>query len=271
MEIGVQEKLKQLKALLAGYDGLAVAFSGGVDSTFLLVCAKEVLGPHALALTANGPHIAPSELLHAKRFCEEHAVSQLIVNMPDELFNAIAPNPPDRCYICKRGMFTHMLECLDGMPLADGSNADDAGTHRPGRRALKELGIVSPLEEVGFTKGEIRTALRAMNMPIWNKPANPCLATRIPYGERLTREKLLAIDEIEHFIRGFGFATVRVRAHGSIAIVEVPPEARASFARPSCLDKVKEKIHQAGFLYAALDMDGYRSGSLDRDLPEEED
>ncbi len=270
MEAGVQEKLKHLKDLIAGYDGLAVAFSGGVDSTFLLMCAKEVLGPRTLALTVNGPHISPAEFLEARRFCEEHDISQLIVNMPDELFAKIADNPPDRCYICKRGMFEHMLECLDGMPLADGSNADDAQTHRPGRRALRELGIVSPLEAAGFTKGEIRTAMRAMNLPIWNKPANPCLATRFPYGERLTREKMQAVDEIEQFIRALGFKTVRVRAHGSIAIVEVPQDDRLQFARPACLDRVRERIHDAGFLYAALDMDGYRSGSMDISLHAED-
>ena len=151
MEAGVQEKLKHLKDLIAGYDGLAVAFSGGVDSTFLLMCAREVLGPRVLALTINGPHISPAEFLEAKRFCESHDISQLVITMPDDLFASIAENPPDRCYICKRGMFEYMLECIDGLPLADGSNADDAGEHRPGRRALKELGIVSPLAEAGFT------------------------------------------------------------------------------------------------------------------------
>lgn len=268
MELGVQEKLKHLKDLLAGYDGLAVAFSGGVDSTFLLMCAKEVLGPRVLALTINGPQISRTELLEAGRFCEDHDISQLVINMPEELFEAISGNPPDRCYICKRGMFEHMLECLDGMPLADGSNADDATAHRPGRRALKELGIVSPLEMAGFSKGEIRTALRAMNLSVWNKPANPCLATRFPYGETLTRDKMQAIDEIEQFIRGLGFQVVRVRAHGNIAIVEVPPEDRQQFARPACLDLVKEKLHNAGFLYAAMDMDGYKSGSMDRAITE---
>ena len=271
MEPGVQEKLKHLKDLLAGYDGLAVAFSGGVDSTFLLMCAKEVLGPRVLALTINGPQIAPAEIAEARQFCESHDISQLIINMPEEIFDSIADNPPERCYICKRGMFTHMLECIDGMPLADGSNADDGKAHRPGRRALKELGIVSPLEEAGFTKAEIRTALKAMNLPVWNKPANPCLATRFPYGERLTHEKMQAVDEIEQFIRALGFAVVRVRAHGQIAIVEVPPEDREQLARPACMDRIRERIHEKGFLYAAMDMDGYKSGSMDRVLPDDTD
>ena len=270
MEAGVQEKLKHLKDRLAGYDGLAVAFSGGVDSTFLLMCAREVLGPRVLALTINGPHISPAEFLEAKRFCEAHDISQLVINMPDDLFDAIAENPPMRCYICKRGMFEYMLECIDGMPLADGSNADDAGEHRPGRRALKELGIVSPLAEAGFTKGEIRTALRAMNLPVWNKPSNPCLATRIPYGERLTIERLRAIDEVEQFIRALGFTTVRCRAHGSIAIIEVPADDQPRLVNPVVAERVTERIHQAGFLYATMDIDGYRSGSMDEAVPEED-
>ena len=178
-------------------------------------------------------------------------------------FASIAENPPDRCYICKRGMFEYMLECIDGLPLADGSNADDAGEHRPGRRALKELGIVSPLAEAGFTKGEIRTALRAMNLPAWNKPSNPCLATRIPYGERLAPERLKAIDEIEQFIRALGFPIVRCRAHGSIAIIEVPAEDLPRLTNPLVAERITERIHDAGFLYATADIDGYRSGSMD--------
>lgn len=269
MEQGVQEKWDLLKARLAGYDRLGVAFSGGVDSTLLLLGAHEVLGKKVLALTVSGPNFPPSELKDAQKFCDKHHISHLVINMPDEVFDSFAHNPPDRCYLCKRAEFSHMMECAGDMPLADGSNVDDADDYRPGRRALKELGILSPLAEVGLTKGEIRTILRALNDPVWNKPAYACLASRIPYGEQLTPEKLRTVYEIEEFIHSLGFPQVRVRHHGKIAIVEVPPEERHKFANPSILDAVNAKIKDAGFLYATMDLGGYHTGNLNQEIQKE--
>ena len=263
----MQEKLNLLRAKLDGYDHLAVAFSGGVDSTFLTLVASEVMGEDMLAVTIAGPHVPPDEQEYTKRFCEDREIAHLIINMPSDLFETFADNPPDRCYICKKGIFSYIKESLgEDIPVADGTNADDALDYRPGRKALKELNIISPLEEVGFTKQEIRMALKAMNVPIWNKPSAACLASRIPYGERLTAEKMKTVYELERFISQLGFPQVRVRHHGKIAIVEVPPEDRDRFAQNYILDVVNERIKKAGFLYATMDMAGYVTGKLNDEL-----
>ncbi len=262
----LQEKLLALRQNLSTYDHLAIAFSGGVDSTFLLMMASEVLGPRALAISMVGKNFAPNEFLESKRFCEKHNIPHVVCNMPEDIFASIATNPPDRCYICKKGLFQHMKMLVGDTPLADGTNHDDLSLYRPGLKALRELGIVSPLAECGFTKEDIRTALKAMNLTIWNKPAYACLATRFPYGTTLTEEKMRTVYELEAFIRDLGFPQVRVRHHGTIAIVEVPPEDRQAFARPTILDAVHQRMRQAGFLYATMDLAGFVSGSMDREL-----
>ncbi len=262
--MNIQEKIDDLKIYLSGYDRLAVAFSGGVDSTFLLLAAHEVLGENLMAVTVTGPNFAPDEVEEAKKLCRKHDISHLIYSMPKEVFDSISNNPANRCYICKKGLFSSMMDAIEGIPLADGTNLDDADDYRPGRQALKELHVISPLEETGFTKAEVRDALKAMNVKVWNKPAYACLATRIPVGEKLTKEKLTAVYEAEAFIRDLGFKQVRVRHHGKIAIVEVPPEDRELFARPVTLDAVNKKIKELGFEYATMDLGGYVMGHLNR-------
>ena len=262
----LQDKIQLLKMKLDGYDQLAVAFSGGVDSTFLLLCAFDALGPDVLAVTISGPQFLPDETAYTKKFCEEREIAHLQIPMPEDLFETFADNPPDRCYICKKAIFGYVRESLGDLPVADGTNADDAADYRPGRKALKELGIISPLEEVGLTKAEIRMGLKAMNIPIWDKPSCACLASRIPYGERLTADKMNTVYILESFIRELGFPQVRVRHHGKIAIVEVPPEDREDFARAQVLDVVNEKIRNAGFLYATMDLGGYTTGKLNSEL-----
>jgi len=262
----LQEKIQLLKMKLDGYDQLAVAFSGGVDSTFLLLCAFDVLGEDVLAVTMAGPQYLPDETAYTKKLCEERGIAQLLINMPEDLFETFADNPPDRCYICKKGIFGYIKESLGDVPVADGTNADDTSDYRPGLKALKELGIISPLEEVGLTKAEIRMGLKAMNVPIWDKPSCACLASRIPYGQRLTLDKMNTIYILESFIKELGFPQVRVRHHGNIAIVEVPPEDREDFARAQVLDVVNEKIRNAGFLYATMDLGGYTTGKLNEAL-----
>ena len=258
----MQEKLQLLREKLSAYDELAVAFSGGVDSTFLLLQAAEVIGEGLLAVTLTGPMFPPDELADTKRLCEEHDIPQLIINMPDSLFAEIADNTPNRCYTCKKGVFSLILDAADGKPVADGTNADDMSDYRPGLKALKELKILSPLQETGFTKEEIRLALKAMNVEIWDKPSYACLASRIPYGEKLTPGKMQQLYEIEAFIHELGFPQVRVRHHGKIAIVEVPPEQRGAFGKPEVLDAVSARIKKEGFLYATMDMEGYKTGKL---------
>ncbi|MGI6721227.1 MAG: ATP-dependent sacrificial sulfur transferase LarE [Anaerovoracaceae bacterium] len=261
---GLQEKIKLLKDELRTYDRIAIAFSGGVDSTFLLLVAHSVLGAGALAVTATGPQFAPDEIQEAKEMCEKYEIPQLVLNIENEVMPYIADNPEDRCYICKRHMFEFIPDALGEFPIADGSNADDLLDYRPGRRALRELGIISPLEDIGFTKDEIRTALVAMNVPTWNKPAYACLATRIPTGDALTREKMEAVYRAEHALRQKGIAQVRVRHHGDVARIEVAPEERRKFYSDSFMDQVNQIVKQAGFKYAALDLGGYVKGSMNK-------
>ncbi|MEA4922883.1 MAG: ATP-dependent sacrificial sulfur transferase LarE [Eubacteriaceae bacterium] len=262
----MQDKLKLLKDKIRSYDRLAIAFSGGVDSTFLLLAANSVLGSGALAVTASAPHFAPDELQEAKQLCEDHDIPQLVISLDETVTDTFAHNPVDRCYICKKAMFSFIKEALGDMPLADGTNADDKDDYRPGRRALKELGVISPLEEVGFTKAEIRKALAAMNIKIWDKPAYACLASRIPYGEMITPEKLAAVYRAEKALKELGFTQVRVRHHGDVARIEVLPEERHKFFDEKFMDRVNEEVKKAGFTYAALDLGGYVKGSLNSNI-----
>ena len=264
----MQSKLRLLKQKLGGYDRLAVAFSGGVDSTFLLLAAKEVLHEGLLAVTATGPNFAPDEIEEAKAFCARHEIPHLIINMKEELLDILGPNPADRCYHCKNSIFGQIMKTLDYMPVADGTNADDVKDYRPGRRALKEMGVISPLEDVGFTKEEIRSALQAMNVSTWNKPAYACLASRIPYGETVTEEKLKTIYKVESEIRKMGFPQVRLRHHGEIARIELPKEDVALFCTEEKMSVITALVKDAGFTYATLDLDGYVMGNLNQRLEE---
>ena len=258
----MQNKLKLLKSKLEAYDGIAIAFSGGVDSTFLLLVAHEILGINALAITVTGPHFNPSELNEAKLFCKKHDIPQLIVGIDEATFQTFAHNPTDRCYICKKAIFEVMKNAAGQLPLADGTNADDDNDYRPGIKALNEMGIISPLKEVGFTKQEIRIALKAMNEDIWNKPAFACLASRIPYNMQITRKKLEAIYKAEEGLKELGFTQVRVRHHGDVARIEVLPAEINKFFDEGFMNKVNELVKKAGFIYAALDLGGYMMGNL---------
>lgn len=265
----MQDKLELLHQKLAGHETMAIAFSGGVDSTFLLLCAQNIFGDALLAVTAIGPNFAPDEIQEAKDFCAEREIRHLIVNMGEDLLDVLAPNTPDRCYLCKRTIFGALLETLGEMgydTLADGTNADDALDYRPGARALAELGIISPLKDAGFTKNDVRLGLKAMNVKAWDKPAYACLASRVPYGEEITAEKLTAIHRAESALRELGFRQVRVRHHGDVARIEVPPENRSRFFDPAFMDLANEKVKAAGFRFAALDLGGYEMGSLNKAL-----
>lgn len=265
--MNIQPKLDLLLDTLRSFGRIAIAFSGGVDSTFLLLAAREALGHAALAVTATGCHFAPDELMEAQSLCEQKEIPQLLINVDESMQRLFSQNPPDRCYHCKKTIFGLMRDALgDDFPIADGTNTDDADDYRPGRRALKELGILSPLEEAGFTKAEIREGLIAMNVPLWNKPAAACLASRIPYGEPITRKKLERIYRAEQEMHSLGFQTVRVRSHADTARIEVPPEERHRFFDERFMDRVNRRLQKAGFLYVSLDLGGYRRGSLNRSL-----
>ena len=290
MTSALRKKLDALTDMLNGCGKIAVALSGGVDSVFLLVFARKVLGAdNILALTATGPHFAEDETGYAIRLCDELGIAHETAAM-DGILDVIGDNPPDRCYICKREIFSGLKAMADGrgFVLADGTNLDDLDDYRPGRRALNELGIRSPLKDAGLTKQDIRTALallaadddvvrRSLHintedgsmLPVWEKPAFACLASRIPYGQSITVDKLSAIYRAESFMKRLGFTQIRVRHHGDVARVEVLPEDRKRFFSEELMDTVNEGIKDCGFRYAALDLGGYRMGSLNTDEDKE--
>jgi uncharacterized protein len=265
----MQDKLELLRQKLLGHENLAVAFSGGVDSTYLLLCAKAIFGDDLLAVTALAPNFDPDEIEQTKKICTEQEIRHLIINLGTDLLDEIAHNPEDRCYVCKKSIFSALRETLSELgfdTLADGTNLDDAKDYRPGQRALDELGVISPLRDAGFTKQDIRMGLKAMNIDIWDKPAYACLASRVPYGEKITVEKLNAIHQAEATLRELGFTQVRVRHHGDVARIEVPPTQRSRFFDEDFMDLVNELVKKAGFKYASLDLGGYVMGSLNKGL-----
>lgn len=268
-----EEKLNQLEEIIKGYGQIAIALSGGVDSVFLLLFAKKVLKNGVFAVTADAPNFAPDEVLYAKELCRRENIPHMVVELGEEILSSFRHNPPDRCYICKKAIFTQIkrraLTCYPDAVVADGTNLDDMKDYRPGRKALEKLHISSPLRDAGLTKADIRKGLRALGGEIWDKPAFACLASRIPYGETITVEKLQAVCKAERALHDLGFSQVRVRHHGAVARIEVPPQDRARFFDLGFMDRVDELIKDAGFLYAALDLLGYRMGSLNEEIEEE--
>lgn len=259
-----REKVADLREILKGYGSLLIAFSGGVDSSFLLKAAVDFLGPEGvLAVTSSGSIYPQEELADARQLATRlEAPWKLIERSPLEEKDFRA-NSPDRCYFCKLGLFHKLKEIAaeEGLgEVADGSIEDDLGDHRPGARAAEELGVKSPLREAGLTKEEIRKLGKEIGLPVWGKPSNACLATRIPYGEEVTEEKIRRIGEAEAGLRELGFEGFRVRHHGEIARIELPPKdlTRALEEREEIVDRLKE----LGYNYVALDLEGYRTGSL---------
>ena len=244
-----------------------IAFSSGVDSTFLLKTAHYVLGDRAIAVTARSCSFPKRELNEAENFCRQQGIRHAVIDSEELSVEGFAQNPKNRCYLCKRELFTKILNVAkeNGIPyVAEGSNIDDNGDYRPGLTAVAELGIKSPLREAGLTKAEIRQLSRELDLPTWDKQSFACLASRFVYGETITEEKLSMVDKAEQRLLDLGFHQVRVRIHGRIARIEVEP---SEF--PKILDKANELndfFQQLGFTYVTLDLGGYHMGSMNKTL-----
>jgi len=261
----LEKKLDDLKTYLRNLGSLAVGFSGGVDSSFLLAVAKDVLGDRVLAVTAVAPSIPERELKEAKEFCEEREIRQAVCFIDQMKEEEFRKNSPDRCYFCKRNIFNEIKRIASENNIeyvAEGSNMDDLGDYRPGLRAVAELSVTSPLREAKLYKADIRHLSKAMELPTWSKPAYACLASRFVYGEEITEEKLHMIDLAEQFLIEHGFIEERVRMHGNIARIEVPAKDIPRLAADDIREEVYKRFKEIGFLFVTLDMHGYRVGSM---------
>lgn len=260
-------KMERLKTLLKEYGSVAVSFSGGVDSTFLLKVAHNVLGEKCVAVTVRSCVFPECELNESMDFCEREGIRQTVIDCDVFKIDGFADNPVDRCYICKRNLFRMMVNeaSARGMSVVcEGSNADDTKDYRPGMKAVSELGIQSPLLICGLTKREIRLLSEELALPTSGKPSFACLASRFPYGERITKAMLGKIERAEDFLRDAGFGQVRVRIKGAMARIEVEPERFAAVL--GMREQIVETFKDIGFLYVALDLQGYRTGSMNESI-----
>jgi tRNA 2-thiocytidine biosynthesis protein TtcA len=266
-------KYEKLKSIIKDCGKIAIAFSGGVDSTFLTKVAKDVLGENAVAVTISSILVTDDELKEADDFCKVENIEHLIYKADVLSIPGFEDNPPDRCYICKKAIFTNVKNLVGERGIsviAEGTNVDDDGDYRPGMRAIKELGVRSPLKEAGLTKAEIRELSCMLGLKTWNKPSCACLASRFAYGEVINKDKLDMIYSAECYIRSLGFEQFRVRLQDGIARIELRPADIQKFIENGIKDKVSEKLHALGFKYVSLDLDGYRLGSMNEVLNRQE-
>lgn len=260
----MQSKLDSLKHILSEMESAVIAFSGGVDSTFLLNVAHEVLGERCLAIIGSSETMPTLDYDLALDEVKKLGVNYLVIKTEELSNEEFVANPKNRCFHCKNELFSKLLNIAREKNfnwVVDGSNADDLKDYRPGLQAARKLGVRSPLQEAGLSKDEIRHFSQSMGLKTWNKPSSPCLSSRFPYGEEITLEKLQRVEKAEAFLRELGFNTLRVRLHDKIARLEIPKEEFPRIIEVES-EVIVKKLKELGFLYVTLDLEGFRSGSL---------
>ena len=257
------ERYRRLLADLAGLKRAVLAFSGGLDSSFLLHAASRAMGEGLTAVTLDTPYAPRAEIAEAATLAGRLGVRHVV--LPVAFPEALRDNPPERCYLCKKTLFSKLLELAANQGIVhvlDGANLDDLDDYRPGMRALAELGILSPLLAAGIGKDDIRALSREAGLPTWNKPSGACLLTRLPHGRRVTDEELERIDMAETWLRGLGFPAVRLRSHGDLARLEVPRDQAPAVLEADAKHGIDAKLKAMGYRHVTLDLAGYRMGSL---------
>ena len=261
------DKLDALKKYFADLQNVVIAFSGGVDSTFLLKVAYDALGDRVIAVTARSASFPQRELNEAMDFCRSEGIRHIVVDSEELDIEGFSHNPVNRCYLCKHELFEKILVIAEQNNIqyvAEGSNLDDEGDYRPGLQAVAELHIKSPLRDVGLNKQEIREYSRQLGLRTWNKQSFACLASRFPYGEEITEQKLRMVDKAEQLLLDLGFHQLRVRIHGEIARIEVLPDEFEKVL--SCRERITRAFKEYGFHYVTMDLQGYRTGSMNETL-----